>query len=717
MELFRKIITNTVFTVQILIAFILIFEKSILVPAWLQAFGRLHPLLLHLPIGFLLLTTLLIFVRRIFESPTFHDLVIFLLHLTALTASLSAFMGLILSHEGGYTETDMFLHKWLGVSLSFLCWFLLTVKENPKILRPFMAIGVVLLIFTGHFGANLTHGENFVLGPLQLPEIRSRVITDSTTLFSAAIEPILETKCFSCHNEQKAKGKLVLTSLENILKGGEDGEIWKPGDPDHSLIIERLNLPLESKEHMPPKDKAQLTVDEIDFISQWIEKGADTKSKLIEIPANDSLRISAAPIISRYHQPAEHEPKYHFAFASQDRVNALSTPYRTVFQIARNEPALQADFYLSGSFQKKYLEELNVVKQQVVSLNLSKMPLTDDDLKMLAQFTNLEKLVLNNTSITGDGLIYLQKLPNLRILSLSGTKTIVEKLKLLASNKSLREVYVWNTGVTTEEIKSLQQQFKDIRWDIGYQPDPNEMLRLSPPLVQNDGQVLRTDEPVALKHNLPGAIIRYTLDGNDPDSISSTIYKDPIPLDGYSILKTKAYKEGWITSKAAEFVFFKKGYIPSSGELLTEPEKRYEGEGVLTLINEKKGLPDFYRDPVWMAFREEPLEAFFFFSGDIPSVNSITLSYARNISARCMPPETMEVWGGSDPKHLKLLNKIKPTQPDSYVSTRIEGVTVEIPTSNFTCYKVVAKPLAKLPDFHKSKKDKGMIMTDEIFFN
>lgn len=717
MELFRKIVAHAVVALQVLIVFVLCFEHRIEAPSLIQAFGRLHPLMLHLPIGLLLLTATLIFVRRYFEGESFSGLITFLLYLTSFTASLSAFMGLLLSLEGGYDETDLSLHKWMGVSLSFLCWLLLGLKENVKVLAPLMAASVVLLVFTGHYGANLTHGVNFVLGPLQKEEIQVRQLTDSTTLFAATIEPILESKCYSCHNEQKAKGKLVLTSLAGIGKGGKNGALWKAGDAAHSLIMERLTLPLASKEHMPPKDKAQLTEDEVIFISQWINAGADTRTKLNDVAAIDTLKKLAAPVIARYHAEEATGPRYHFQFASQQKIRELSTPYRTVSQIAQNEPALQAEFYLRGSFQKKYLEELSGVKDQLIAIDLSKMPLEDDDLKTLAKFDNLEKIILNNTTITGDGFKHLLKLEQLRSVSLSGTKVSAGSLKTLASNGNIREVYLWNTPVTDHEMADLRQTYKNIHWDAGYRPDEKEMLRLSAPYMKNDAQVLKHDEPVILKHNLPGAVIRYTMDGSDADSLKSDTYKNPLPVKNYAVIKTKAYKERWLSSKQVEYVFFKTGVKPSRAELLTKPDKQYPGEGATTLIDNKKGMPDFYRDPTWMAFRHEPLEAVFFFEGDVPTLTNITLSYARNIGAMCMPPATFEVWGGSNPKDLRLLRKITPAQPTTYVPTRIEGAAVDIPASAFACYKIVARPLAKLPEFRNAKNEKGWLMVDEVFFN
>jgi hypothetical protein len=83
----------------------------------------------------------------------------------------------------------------------------------------------------------------------------------------------------------------------------------------------------------------------------------------------------------------------------------------------------------------------------------------------------------------------------------------------------------------------------------------------------------------------------------------------------------------------------------------------------------------------------------------------------------CMPPAKIEVWGGDDLKKMKLLNTITPAQPTKYVSSRIEGATVELPGTNYTYYKVIATPLAKLPAFRDAKKEKGWLMVDEIFFN
>jgi hypothetical protein len=719
MESLKKIIADVVFVVQILIGFILIFENRIVIPPLLQSIGRVHPLFLHLPIGLLLLTVLLFFMRRYFAGAALDPLLDFLLHITALTTSITALMGLLLSKEGTFGADQLAFHKWLGVSLSFLCWILLLFKGRLPVLKPVGVVAVLVLIFVGHFGARLTHGEGFVLAPMETEEPHvARVITDSTALYTAAIEPIFESKCSGCHNRRKAKGNLVLTSLEGIEKGGKDGPLWKPGDAAHSLIVEKLTLPLEHDDHMPPKDKAQLTEDEVGLISLWIGNGADTGKTLREFEKTDTVRRLADLIIPRYQQlgGAAVQQQYTFAFASPEKIMDLSRPNRSVFQIAKNEPAIQADFFLRDNYDPKYLEELGEIKEQLISLNLSKMPVKDEELSTLRKFSNLETLNLNYTEIKGEGLKSVIGLPRLRSVSLSGTQVTADALSSLGQSKSLKEVFVWNTPVSSEDVAALNNKFPSIRWDFGFVPDEKEILKLSVPLLKNKSRVLSPGEDVILKHNLPGTIVRYTIDGTDPDSVASPLYEKPLTVGDYTVVKAKAYKDGWLSSDVGEFIFFRKKFTPDSVKLLKPASERYKGEGGKTLIDGNKGLVNYYRHPAWIAFKENDLVAEFAFEKQQPSIHNITLSYVRNSYTICMPPHEMQVWAGNDRQNLKLVGKVNPPEGEHPSSPRIEGVSMEIPPGNYKYYRLVAKPLKKLEKGNPKKRD-IWLMVDEVFFN
>ena len=110
------------------------------------------------------------------------------------------------------------------------------------------------------------------------------------------------------------------------------------------------------------------------------------------------------------------EKQYNFDAASSDVVAELNTPFRSVFPLYQNSPAIQADFFLKDNFQTKSLEELKSVANQLVVLNLSKMPVTDKDLKIISSFRNLEILNLNFTRIQGSGLSDLARFGKFTIL-------------------------------------------------------------------------------------------------------------------------------------------------------------------------------------------------------------------------------------------------------------------------------------------------------------
>ena len=60
--------------------------------------------------------------------------------------------------------------------------------------------------------------------------------------------------------------------------------------------MQRIHLPLESRKHMPPQGKPQLTDDEIAILYHWIKSGASFTAKVDSLPQKDSLRLLAMPL-------------------------------------------------------------------------------------------------------------------------------------------------------------------------------------------------------------------------------------------------------------------------------------------------------------------------------------------------------------------------------------------------------------------------------------
>ena len=81
-----------------------------------------------------------------------------------------------------------------------------------------------------------------------------------------------------------------------------------------------------------------------------------------------------------------------------------------------------------------------------------------------------------------------------------------------------------------------------------------------------------------------GTIVRYTLDGTDPDSLTSPIYKKPIRLYNNTVVKTKAFKPGWISSDIVQRNFYKSTIHPDSVLLVQLPDAKYRANGRKDLI-------------------------------------------------------------------------------------------------------------------------------------
>jgi hypothetical protein len=115
----------------------------------------------------------------------------------SLFSALTIIMGLFLSKEEGYSGSVLQWHKWSGVSLVFFSSIIYWCRDTSWYIDPVAKTGAVItffcLIFTGHFGATLTHGDNFILEPIIAFE-ETAVSMEQAVVFDHVIKPIFEKK-------------------------------------------------------------------------------------------------------------------------------------------------------------------------------------------------------------------------------------------------------------------------------------------------------------------------------------------------------------------------------------------------------------------------------------------------------------------------------------------------------------------------------------------
>lgn len=125
---------------------------------------------------------------------------------------------------------------------------------------------------------------------------------------------ILKQDCFSCHNPEKRKGGLALTSREAALKGGESGPAVVPGRAGESLLLRALAA--DAEPHMPPKK--QLAPDAVAAVRDWVDAGAPWDA--------DALAAPAAPVAAplRFRElPIAYRPVLAVALSPGDRTLAV----------------------------------------------------------------------------------------------------------------------------------------------------------------------------------------------------------------------------------------------------------------------------------------------------------------------------------------------------------------------------------------------------------
>ncbi len=707
------VFSNLCLALNCLLLFLVLFGTKMELPAFLQVTGRMHPLVLHFPIVLLLLACIWETTMQANSPPLVQNIGDGLLLSSAVSAAISALMGLFLSKEGGYEENTLFWHQWSGIAVSVIAWGWYSFREflrGIKFAIPAIAgIGLIVLLIAGHQGATLTHGENYLLAPVT-PETQGPVVLlEDALVFEHVVRPILKEKCMNCHNSAKSKGDLNMETEALLLKGGKNGVLWDSTAKHLGLLLQRIHLPLEEKEHMPPKGKPQLTVDEISILYHWIKNGASFRQKITDLPENDTLALLANNRLK-----SREEPPYPFAAADEATVQKLNNDYRVVAPIAMNSPALEVNFYGNSSFKSAYLKELEAVKEQVVSLNLNKMPLKDEDLKFIAIFPNLRKLNLAFTQITGATLGVLKSLKSLQNLSLSGTSVKVGDLKMLDGLPNLSVLYIWNTSLSEQDITSLQQQFPGIRIESGFK-GTGIVAKLNAPIIEGEAQVFTHTTKVKLKNFISGAEIRYTLDGSAPDSLTSHISTgDSITIEKSCQLNAKAFLSGWINSEVATRSFYKTGILPDSIVLIHPPNPQYKGEGAQTLANKKIGDTDF-RNNKWLGYKETNLEAFLLFREPV-TLSSVSFSTLVDIGSYIMPAAEIQVWGGSSQKNLVLLKKLTPKQPEKVGAPGYRvGFNCTFEARRVSVLKIVVKPVTKLPAWHPGKGEMGWVFVDEVF--
>jgi uncharacterized membrane protein len=462
-----------------------------------QFLGHLHPVLVHLPIGILLLACLFLWQSRKDRYAHLQPSINIILLIGMITAILSCITGYILSQTGDYDEDAVNLHQWMGISvavMSIVIYYFRRKNSLHKWQLPLAMLLVVLIFITGHLGGSLTHGSDYLTQPLEnlfedsVKAVKRKPIPNvqEAKIYADIIQPTLQEKCYGCHGATKQKGKLRLDDSVSILKGGKDGVVIIRNKSTESELIKRITLPKEDEHHMVPKEKPQLTEPEILLLKWWIDNGADFSKKVKGIPQTDKIKsaLSALQSAGEEKKPDLDVPQMPVEKADEATIQKLKDSGVVVIPVAQSSNFLSVNF-VTANANDKTIALLLPLKKQLIWLKLGNRPVNDSMLAVIAQCTMIIKLELNNTIITDKGLYYLKELKQLRSLNLVGTKISLQGLMQLKELKNLQSLYLYQTNINSNEWIELKKAFPKTSIDSGgyvvpLLPEDTTIVKLPP---------------------------------------------------------------------------------------------------------------------------------------------------------------------------------------------------------------------------------------------
>jgi uncharacterized membrane protein len=433
--------------------------------------GRLHPMLVHLPIGILLIAIVLLLLAQWEKIEMSRGVMHVVLGAGSVMAVTSCVSGFVLSQTGDYDTDAIDLHQWMAVFLtltSLAGWYLFYeywLRDRVLYLVSFVVF--FSLAATGHMGASLTHGASYLTEPFSSGSNGfdiSQINSKEARFYADAIAPIFQHRCQGCHGPEKQKGKLRLDDRAFMLKGGKTGPALVPASAGDSDLWNRILLPLQDEDHMPPKEKGQLSEKEKELIKLWIETGADFEKKIDEVLNEDQIakvfRTSSNPVTSELPEEEVSQP-------DPGALSALRQEGVSVTPVSKESNYLSVNFVSLPRDASRVLPILNELSQNVVWLKLTGCELQADNFQILSSLVNLRKLSLDDTNTTDADLRSLVNLPSLVYLNLKGTQVSLSGIEKLKELTTLRELYLFQTNVTPGDRQRLQSLFESAKIDFG----------------------------------------------------------------------------------------------------------------------------------------------------------------------------------------------------------------------------------------------------------
>jgi hypothetical protein len=491
--------------------------------------GRFHVLIVHLPLGILTLAVALEILVRFKPFKFLEGAVGPTWVAGALSAIGTVALGLMHASEPSFQDMPAVdAHRLAGTSLCIATCIvaILRLRMHPvaawpdwagsktmvqpvyKAIQPIFARGAfldrtyarlwlvpvlvvtALMFVTGHLGGNLTHGDTYLteyapnpirmalgLPPTAGPRAKPKDLA-SADLFLDVVNPALQQRCSTCHNDSKKSGGLSMASYDALMKGGSKGPVIVPNSAATSDLFHRVSLTPDSGDFMPKDGKTPLTKNEVAAIGAWIAQGAP-KSGLVgtmKLSADATQAIQA--VIGAQGGGGDEQadnggasseaPLPTVAAADQATVDKVVSEGFILRKVDKASNLLDADYVSAKPVTTGAIADLAKLAPQLLRLNLRHAGVTDDMVKTISGFPNLRHLRLEaNAGVTDAAAKDIATAKTLTYVNLVNTKVTDAGFGQVATLPKLQRLYFWGTPITPAAVAKVKETRKDVFFDTG----------------------------------------------------------------------------------------------------------------------------------------------------------------------------------------------------------------------------------------------------------
>ena len=254
-----------------------------------------------------------------------------------------------------------------------------------------------------------------------------------------------------------------------LIEGSEDGIVIDRSNADESEMVRRLLLPVDNDDHMPPREKGQLTENQVSLLHWWIANGADFSRKVKDFEQPEKMQsvLLTFQDVQGSRDTVTFVPTARVTKADEKIFDRLHSRGIMAMAVGKESNYLSVNFFTDTLVSDEDMELLLSLKKQVIWLKIGFTDLTDAQMSKIAQLTNLTRLSMEHTSVTDEGIAQLSACKQLKYLNIVGTLVTAKGILALKDLTQLRSVYVYQTGVATSDWPDLEAALPGVKIDSG----------------------------------------------------------------------------------------------------------------------------------------------------------------------------------------------------------------------------------------------------------